>query len=80
MTFSENPILPRKWAIISETILARRPGKKHSIAIELFFRQHAMKFELTSAVCALEIKKSENSCFSNIVFLRITFELRKLAK
>ena len=35
--FSENFIFLRKCAIISETILVRRPGKENSIALELFF-------------------------------------------
>ena len=38
------------------SILVRGPGKKHSIALELFFRWHGIRLELLSTVCALGIK------------------------
>ena len=40
-TLAKNPFF-RKCAIISETLLVRRQGKKHSIALGLFFRKDAI--------------------------------------
>ena len=65
-----NSIFLWKCAVILETIIDRRLRKKDSIAIKLFFRQHAIKFEPLSTVQALGVqKKRPNSCFGQKSFL-----------